>query len=36
MFPHDEALIADIKLLAMDEVEIVFTEPNELPEIRLS
>ena len=32
----DQSLITDIKLLAMEEVELVFTEPDELPEINLS
>jgi hypothetical protein len=28
-------LVEDLKLLAMDEVELVFVNPNELPEINL-
>lgn len=34
-FPWDEGLINDIKILAMDHVEVVFIDPNELPRVRL-
>ncbi|MBI2589372.1 hypothetical protein HYW35_04195 [Candidatus Saccharibacteria bacterium] len=31
----DPGLINDIKILAMDQVELVFVDPNELPRINL-
>jgi hypothetical protein len=34
-FPWDQGLINDIKLLAMDEVELVFVDPFEFPQINL-
>ncbi len=34
-FPYDQGLINDIKLLAMDQVELVFVDPFELPQINL-